>query len=114
MEAVEGHVDDFGVVDMLDQQLVTGLEIPGCDIGHSATSTTLHLNSHYDKKTGLTYIDTPGFNSVGADGDDTTVDAANSAAIMRTIRRCSTLRIVSHQRQGRVRQKKSWRDPEAL
>ena len=94
MEAVEGHVDDFGVVDMLDQQLVTDMEIPGCDIGHSATSTTLHLNSHYDKKTGLTYIDTPGFNNVGADGDDTTVDAANSAAIMRTIRRCSTLRIV--------------------
>ena len=51
------------------------------------------LNSYHDSVTGLTYIDTPGFNNVG-DDDDTTVDAANSAAIMSTIRSCSTLRVV--------------------
>ena len=36
------------------------------------------LNSHHDPSTGLTYIDTPGFNNVSGD-DDTTIDAANSA-----------------------------------
>ena len=37
------------------------------------------LNSIYDPSTGLTYIDTPGFNNVSGDDDDTTIDAANSA-----------------------------------
>jgi hypothetical protein len=46
--------------------------------GNSATSTTMLLNSHHDPSTGLTYIDTPGFNNVSGD-DDTTIDAANSA-----------------------------------
>ena len=36
------------------------------------------LNSHHDPSTGLTYIDTPGFNNVSGE-DDTTIDAANSA-----------------------------------
>jgi hypothetical protein len=51
------------------------------------------LNSHHDPSTGLTYIDTPDFNNVSGD-DDTTFDAANSAAIMSTIHSCSTLRVV--------------------
>ncbi len=66
---------------------------PVISAGNSAISTTRLLSSHHDSATGLTYIDTPGFNNVGG-GDDTTIDAANSAAIMSTIRSCSTLRVV--------------------
>jgi len=76
-------------------QLVTQTYIPGCVIGNSTASQTLLLHSHSDEAADLTYIDTPGFNNVGdSEDDDTTVDAANSAAIMATIRSCKTLRIV--------------------
>ena len=96
LEAVDVGADDddeFG--GDMELQLVTQMQIPGCAIGNSATSTTVLLNSHQDSETGLTYIDTPGFNNVGGDDDeDTTIDAANSAAIMSTIRSCNTLRIV--------------------
>ena len=78
-----------------DMQLVTQTQIPGCKIGNSAVSQTLLLHSHPDQETDLTYIDTPGFNNIGdTEGNDTTIDAANSAAIMAAIRSCSTLRIV--------------------
>jgi len=76
-------------------QLVTDTHIPGCDIGNSTASQTLLLNSYPDEATDLTYIDTPGFNNVGdSEGDDATVDAANSAAIMAAIKSCKSLRIV--------------------
>ena len=85
--------DEFG--GDIDLQLVPNMRIPGCEIGNSASSTTMLLNSHEDSNTGLTFVDTPGFGNVGDDEDqDTTVDAANSVAIMRTIRSCKTLRIV--------------------
>lgn len=85
--------DEFGLG--IDMQLVADMSIPGCEIGNTASSTTMLLNSYHDKTTFLTYVDTPGFNNVGDEkDDDTTVDAANSAAIMRTIRSCGTLRIV--------------------
>jgi hypothetical protein len=71
------------------------MHIPGCEIGNSASSKTMWLHSYEDSKTGLTFVDTPGFGNVGdKEDEDTTVDAANSAAIMRTIRSCKTLRIV--------------------
>jgi len=96
VEAVEmgtDEDDEFG--GEIEMQLITQMKIEGCDIGNSATSTTVLLNSHHDPATGLTYIDTPGFNNVGGDdNEDITIDAANSAAIMRTIRSCSALRIV--------------------
>jgi energy-coupling factor transporter ATP-binding protein EcfA2 len=78
----------------IDFQLVTDQPIAGCEIGDTATSTTLLLSSYPDASTGLTFIDTPGFNNVGVDNDDVTVDAANSAGIMHAIRACSTLRLV--------------------
>ena len=90
-EAVK--VDDMFGVD-IDFQLVTDQPIAGCEIGDTATSTTLLLSSYSDASTGLTFIDTPGFNNVGVDNDDVTVDAANSAGIMHAIRACSTLRLV--------------------
>ena len=90
--AVEAN-DEFG--GDMDMQLVPDMRIPGCEIGNSASSTTMLLNSYEDSHTGLTFVDTPGFGNVGdGDDEDTTVDAANSAAIMRTIRSCKTLRIV--------------------
>jgi len=95
-EAVEVPGDDddeFG--GDIDMQLVADMHIPGCEIGNSASSTTMLLKSYEDSMTGLTFVDTPGFGNVGDNEDeDTTVDAANSAAIMRTIRSCKTLRIV--------------------
>lgn len=95
-EAVEiggGDDDEFG--SDIDMQLVADMTIPGCAIGNTASSTTMLLNSYADSNTGLTIVDTPGFGNVGdEDDEDTTVDAANSAAIMRTIRSCGTLRIV--------------------
>ena len=89
-----GSDDDvFGAA--YNMQLVTEMKIPGCEIGNSSSSTTMLLNSHFDPNTSLTYVDTPGFNNVGdGNDDDTTIDAANSAAIMRTIRSCKSLRIV--------------------
>jgi hypothetical protein len=73
--------------------LFSSLTTPVISAGNSAASTTRLLSSHHDSATGLTYIDTPGFNNVSGD-DDTTIDAANSAAIMSTIRSCRTLRVV--------------------
>ena len=94
-EAVEVAGDDEEFGSDIDTQLVADMHIPGCEIGNSASSTTMLLNSYEDSKTGLTFVDTPGFGNVGDNEDeDTTVDAANSAAIMRTIRSCKTLRIV--------------------
>lgn len=95
-EAVEiGGDDDDEFGSDIDMQLVADMQIPGCAIGNTASSTTMLLNSYVDSNTGLTIVDTPGFGNVGDDDDeDTTVDAANSAAIMRTIRSCGTLRIV--------------------
>jgi len=80
-EAVEvgGDDDEFGAD--IDMQLVTDMKIPGCVIGQSRSSTTRLLNSHFDSSTNLMYVDTPGFNNVGDEGDDdTTIDAANSGA----------------------------------
>ena len=54
----------------IDFQLITEQKIPGSEIGNSATSMTLLLNSYPDESTGLTYVDTPGFNNVGVDNDD--------------------------------------------
>lgn len=88
---VGGDDDEFGAE--TTTRLVPDKKVRGCEIGNSASSTTLLLNSHVDDKSGLTYVDTPGFNNVG-DGEDTTVDAANSAAIMSTIRSCASLRVV--------------------
>jgi hypothetical protein len=77
-EAVKVADDDMFGVD-IDFQLVTDQPIAGCEIGDTATSTTWLLSSYSDASTGLTFIDTPGFNNVGVDNDDVTVDAANSA-----------------------------------
>jgi GTPase Era involved in 16S rRNA processing len=94
-ETVEVGRDDDEYGTYMDQQLVTDMRIPGCEIGHSRSSATRLLSCYCDDTTKLTYVDTPGFNNVGdGDDDDTTIDAANSAAIMRTIRSCGTLRIV--------------------
>jgi energy-coupling factor transporter ATP-binding protein EcfA2 len=91
---VDGDDEEFGGGG-LDMQLVADIHIPGCEIGNSASSTTLLLNSHVDSNTGLTFVDTPGFGNVGdGEDEDTTVDAANASAIMKTIRSCRTLRIV--------------------
>jgi GTPase Era involved in 16S rRNA processing len=93
VEVGGGDDDEFGPY--MDQQLVTDMRIDGCEIGNSRSSATRLLSSYCDDTTKLTYVDTPGFNNVGdGDDDDTTIDAANSAAIMRTIRSCGTLRIV--------------------
>lgn len=94
-EAVEVDGDDEEFGGGHDIQLVADIHIPGCEIGNSASSTTLLLNSHVDSNTGLTFVDTPGFGNVGdGEDEDTTVDAANASAIMKTIRSCRTLRIV--------------------
>lgn len=95
VEFAEDHDDEHG--GGIDTQLVADKHIPGCEIGNSASSTTMLLHSYEDSKTGLTFVDTPGFRTCDmydTEDKDTTVDAANSAAIMRTIRSCKTLRIV--------------------
>ena len=69
---VNGEFGEFG--EDVDFQLVPEQPIPGCEIGNAATSTTLLLSSYPDASTGLTYIDTPGFNNIGVDNDDVTVD----------------------------------------
>ena len=99
VEVEEDEDDEFRVSEV-DMQLVPKNPIPGVSIGHSAKSTTQLLFTQYDPQTELTYVDTPGFNNVGGAGgddeqtDDITIDAANSAATMRTIRSCKSLRIV--------------------
>jgi len=93
LETDEAVVGEFG--NDTELQLVTQTPIPGVDIGNSSSSQTLLLHSYSDQETDLIYIDTPGFNNVGDnEGNDITVDAANSAAIMSAIRSCNTLRIV--------------------
>ena len=80
-EAVEVDGDDDECGADIEMQLVTDMKIPGCEIGQSRSSTTRLLNSHFDSRTKLMYVDTPGFNNVGDEGDDdTTIDAANSGA----------------------------------
>ena len=86
-------IGEYGV--SAKMQLVTQTEIPGCKIGNTSVSETLLLHSHCDQQCDITYIDTPGISNVGdAEGNDITIDAANSAAIMAAIRSCQTLRIV--------------------
>ena len=78
-----------------ERAMVLALTSCGCvSVSAAPRPTTLLLSSYPDASTGLTYIDTPGFNNIGVDNDDVTVDAANSAGIMHAIRTCSTLRLV--------------------
>jgi putative ribosome biogenesis GTPase RsgA len=60
---VGGDDDEFGAE--TTTLLVPDKKIRGCEIGNTASSTTLLLNSYCDPNTGLTYVDTPGFNNVG-------------------------------------------------
>ena len=72
-----------------------GKPLEGCTIGHSPSSETTVITAHNHLRSGLTFVDVPGFGDTGRDGKPgSALDIKNSIAIMDAIRKSSTARFV--------------------